>query len=469
MSLITHTTDQQYDEWLANLSLQEIEQLFNRRGCTQVLVKSLAARQDNDKNQIYVGGDLNDVAKIPSGAVEASTTDSRKPGAAGKTKFTAPVCLKWITADGDSPAPHAKFIFYPQYPEVRLSGLIQGSPHPPRSLYSRRLRGQESGRKLLLGIDGVSDDVWALMLPPEAQAGGRVLELATTESGVFRIWDLEEERPSDGRATLLEELAMIHELGWVQGQRLKNGELVPYQAQNAGGYTLEALLGVAPNGRSEPDFRGWELKAHSVRSFSKPRSGSPLTLMTPEPTAGVYKHPGIVEFMHRYGRQQEGRPSRVDFTGRHFVGRPVEATGLTLLINGWDGARGVDPNGAVELRDLGGALAAAWEFDGLMTHWKRKHTRTCYVPYIKRVREGHTEYWFGPSVLMCERTGFLRLLEAFDLGHVFYDPGVNMKFLDGRWRAHRRSQFRVSRLNIGTLYESAGEVKLDVGQGDLFQ
>jgi hypothetical protein len=31
-------------------------------------------------------------------------------------------------------------------------------------------------------------------------------------------------------------------------------------SSNCGGYTLEAELGATPNGYSEPDFMGWEIK-----------------------------------------------------------------------------------------------------------------------------------------------------------------------------------------------------------------
>ena len=79
----------------------------------------------------------------------------------------------------------------------------------------------------------------------------------------------------DSRSILLDKLAEIRDCGWQPSIKLNNkGEVKPYNARNGGGYTLEALLGVIPNGRAEPDFMGWEIKAHS---------GSRITLMTPEP------------------------------------------------------------------------------------------------------------------------------------------------------------------------------------------
>ncbi len=449
-----------YDAWLASLGVAEVRTLFARRGCRQLLIKSLSPRQDNDKNQIYVGGDLSDVAKIPSGDVEASLTASTKPGAPGRTKFTLPVQFAWIGPDGDSPAPNAKLIYYPQYPEVRLSGLIQGSANPPRNLYVRARRGQEAGRCLVLGITGKSEQVWALLLPPESVAIAGIMNRAVGSAGVFQIWDLEAENDLDGRELLLRRLTDVHHMGWVPSQRLEGDQAIAYTARNAGGYTLESLLGVSPNGRSEPDFQGWELKAHKVRSFDNPGSGTALTLMTPEPTGGFYKDPGVVDFMHRYGRRREDRPDRVDFTGRHFVGKPVGELGTVLSLNGWDGAGAFDVGGALELRDREGILAAKWGFEGLMNHWKRKHAHTCYVPYEARGEGTTKEFRFGSTVLMCDTTGFPKLLNGFAARRVYYDPGVNMQWVGGRWRVHRRSQFRVSPKHLVDLYESTVYVEL---------
>ena len=53
----------------------------------------------------------------------------------------------------------------------------------------------------------------------------------------------------------------IHELGWIESKRLNSdGKAISYRAPNGGGYTLEAELGIVPNGVSEPDYLGWEVK-----------------------------------------------------------------------------------------------------------------------------------------------------------------------------------------------------------------
>src|SRR3546814_10709373 len=66
-------------------------------------------------------------------------------------------------------------------------------------------------------------------------------------------------------------------------------------------FTLEAELGITPNGYAEPDFMGWEIKQYGVRDFVSFRPKSPVTLMTPEPTGGVYRTEGVAAFMKRFG------------------------------------------------------------------------------------------------------------------------------------------------------------------------
>jgi hypothetical protein len=43
--------------------------------------------------------------------------------------------------------------------------------------------------------------------------------------------------------------------------------ILPCKSPQCGGYTLEAELGITPNGYSEPDFMGWEVKQFGVTKF----------------------------------------------------------------------------------------------------------------------------------------------------------------------------------------------------------
>lgn len=459
---MTFTPSAEYDRWLASLNPQTIRQMFLDRGCTQVLMKKLSPRQDNDKNQIYVGPDLSDVTMIPSGDVVASTSESRKRGAPGRTKFTAPVDWSWIAPRGDSSAPHAKLIFYPQYPEVRLSGLIQGSPDPPRSLYARTARGQEAGRRLLIATPDDATRVWALLLPPEAAAGSGIDQLVSDDThGVFHLWDLKRAQGLGSLKTaLLEQLGGIHAEGWTQGQILRPQGPMPYSKQNAAGYTLEALCGVFPNGDAQPDYLGWELKAHG--------GSTPITLFTPAPTHGVITEVSRLRFMELFGspkRQHHGlEPDRWDFTGQHYVGRPHRRTRMQLAIDGWDGAKGVAASGGIQLLTEEGREAARWSFEKLMNLWKTKHSQTVYVPYERRDGQSGREFRFKDRVFLCQGTSFLNLLRGFEAQNVYYDPGLNIKWVERArgfgWRPHDRHQFRSKLGNVGSLYDDAQWVNL---------
>lgn len=458
---MTRTPPEEYDRWLARLTREVIRDMFVAQGCTRVMIKPLAERQDNDKNQIYVGPDLNDVAFIPSGDVVASVTSSDKPGSRGKTKFTTPVDWVWLSPQGESPAPDAKLIFYPQYPEVRLSGLLAKSSDPPRSLYARSIRGQEAGRHLLIGIDPNATRVWAMILPPEAIALADLMNDASEDAqGVFHLWELDSETATGStRLALLEHLHAVHLLGWVPGQKLGVGGLQPYVAQNAHGYTLEALSGVRANGVSGPDYLGWELKAH--------RGTTPLTLFTPSPTGGAITHYARELFMREFGRLTLGdtlSPLRYDFTGKHLVGQRSKTTRLTLSLHGWDGGRELEPDGGLQLLSEDGVTAMEWSFAHMMTLWKAKHSQTVYVPCrARRVADGQ-EFWFGDKVLLCTGTSFLHLLAGFSQGAVFYDPGLKIEWVMGargpRWRPKSRHQFRTALRDVGPLYDDAQWVTL---------
>ena len=90
----------------------------------------------------------------------------------------------------------------------------------------------------------------------------------------------------------------------------------PYSARNGGGYTLEAELGILPNGYAEPDFMGWEVKQYGVRDFERYTAKSPVTLMTPEPTGGVYRDGGLEVFLRRFGYPDKaGNAGRINFGG----------------------------------------------------------------------------------------------------------------------------------------------------------
>lgn len=135
--------------------------------------------------------------------------------------------------------------------------------------------------------------------------------------------------------------------------------VIPYNATNGGGYTLEALLGITPIGKSEPDYLGWEIKGHSSNR---------VTLMTPEPNGGLYGERGVKEFVERYGH--DVNDGDMYFTGGHKVGVPCVATRMILQVSGFDPAapKLLDVSGAVRLVDCDGNEAASWAFAQLLAH-----------------------------------------------------------------------------------------------------
>ena len=101
--------------------------------------------------------------------------------------------------------------------------------------------------------------------------------------------------------------------------------------------SVDATL--SPNGRAEPDFLGWEIKAFS---------GSRIALLTPEPDGGMYGEVGVNAFVRKFGA-----PTADDtlyFTGTHRADCQNKKTGLTLAVRGFNPTRKVieDVGGAVE-------------------------------------------------------------------------------------------------------------------------
>lgn len=423
-------------------SLETLRELFGSFGVRQILVKELA-KNDNSKNQPYLGGNFEVVNLLPIGPVRENETEK------GLRCLKAALPLDWIRDDGSlTPAPHAQVILYPQYPEVRLSGFLRGTDGGPNALMTSRM----DGRLLFLGVTDKRRIVGRVVGP-----GSRIAkELGSLESlarsGVFGVLDIE--KSGSARDRLLKALGNVYHEGWLEPQRLdRHGTVVRCNGRNCGGYTLEARLGIIPNARAEPDFEGYEVKAFSVRSFDRLASGR-LTLMTPEPTAGFYKEEGAAEFVRRYGYpDKSGIADRLNFSSPHNFGIKNKTTGLTLSLLGYDREkrRITDPFGGFALLDEAGNAAAVWNFSGLIEHWNRKHNRAAYVPY--RLNPTTGKFAYSGKISVGEGTDFNRFLDALSAGLVNYDPGIKLEDATkviGRVKA--RSQLRIGTKNLPALY-----------------
>ena len=448
------------DQWLSEITLENALAMMQDNGVSEVLYKVLP-KNANSKNQVYLGGkDPSQFAKLPTGEMTAHMSVSEKNGKQ-EAVFQAMLDFHWVTEDGNlAHAPHAKMIFYPQYPEVRFSGFLLGCRKAPSTLWVKEKRGTEPGRILLLGL-GNDKKIIGLTLPPEAPATKEIL--ATAPHARYEIFGIlpmpGEDEPEDGFLELMRQLCQIHDMGFVSSRRLDpSGVLVPCTSSNCNGNTLEALLGIRSNGFSAPDFMGWEIKARQIKNADKPLS-SVVTLFTPEPNMGVYTDDGIEAFIRRFGYPDRGgRADRLNFGGIHRAGKPAHhLTGLRLVVDGYDPTKPDDylSTGAVLLVDADGTIASGWSFAKLMDKWKEKHAQAAYVP-CQQLLTPMRQYRYGRNILLGEGAEFKLLLKAFSEGAVYYDPGIKLENASTeKPKSKPRSQFRVKSQDLPTLYTSS--------------
>ncbi|MGA2508233.1 MAG: MvaI/BcnI family restriction endonuclease [Chitinispirillaceae bacterium] len=408
--------------------------------CTKLYAKELA-ENDNSKNQIYLGSDFSAITILPYQHIDKSDN-----------AYKAKVELYWLNEEGKvEPAVRSQIILYPQYPEVRFSGFLSGCHNPPSTILTAR----ESGRILFFGI---TDDRKVIGFAvakndPLAEEFRRLKK--SDQVGVFyNLTSFLAQK--DIRNELIVNLRSIHEKGWIKSKRLdSNHNILPCKAPNCGGYTLEAEFGIVPNGKAEPDYHGWELKQHSVTAFTRYLK-SIITLMTPEPTGGYYKTEGVIPFVKKYGYKDKlGRTDRYNFGGLHKANVTNPSTGLTLSLIGFDSRRSKisDINGGIALVSKNGSNAALWGYEGLLSHWNKKHSNAVYVPSVVE-KNPYLQYWFGNIIRLGRGTDFILFLNALAEGKVYYDPGIKVeKISSKRPTTKRRSQFRIKSEDIPTLYK----------------
>lgn len=436
--------------------MEKVAKAMRAHGAQRIVFK-LLANNDNSKQQIYFGGDFEVVRLIPHG--ELSGGLSERDGAI----FKAMVPLYWMPPDlvgSPAPALGTQLIFYPKYPEVRLSGFLNRCAHAPSLLMrpptpEERVARQGFQRCLILGICPDEPRVLAFVSSWQSALSREAADLiAAGARNVASVFFEFSTTRADTRGMLVERLREIYQRGDVQSSRLDAmGRLIPYSALNGAGYTLEGLLGIIPNGRSEPDFMGWEIKAHT---------GAAVTLMTPEPDRGTYLD-DLGAFLQAYGKCDEARR---DFTGRQINEQMSLKSRLTLRMEGYNPTSGeiTDPSGGgFMLRDEAGTLAAGWSFNKLVTHWSRKHGQTVYVGYRRTNDHPYATYRYGPSITLCEGAHLRRFLDCLYRGVIYYDPGINQKWSGKGWVSKKRNQFRASWRRIDELYDSTSRMTLSDG------
>lgn len=452
-----------YDSEAArHVSLKKILDILNDLGAQKIYIKKLSPN-DNSKNQPYFGSHLTDLPFIPTGEIVASDTTSNKASIKKNdkkaVKYQASLNLHWFDAEGNIfQAPNTSLKYYPQYPEVRLSGFLRGSRVKAGTWMDPNKKGRSEGRWLILGVSK-DKTVYSYLVTPVCALSN---ELEKTEflkiSNVFSEIGTEKNKAISSQDTLILKLREIFNLGWIPGQKLSAQNIKePYNAPNAAGYTLEAELGISPNGIGEPDYLGWEIKQFGVKSFPA-RGTTPVTLMTPEPNGGLYKEQGPEEFVRRYGYpDKSGKPDRLNFGGIHRANQLCELTKLTLKIQGFDHEKSMitDAKGIVALVDINETTTASWSFAKLMDHWKCKHSNVAYIPCMNRPSEtGGKEYHFGKDIEMGIGTDFEKFLSAMVARNIYYDPGIKIEQASTqKLKMKKRSQFRIKHIDLKNLYK----------------
>ena len=437
------------------MNFKSLLQIFSDKACNKIYVKRLSAN-DNSKNQVYLGGSFDILNILP---IKEITTDDR--GDWARSRFKSKIDFYWVNSEGElSNAPEAQLILYPKYPEVRFSGFLKRVKEAPSDLMANRIEA----RLLFLGITDDGKIIGFVVAPDSEISNEFNSHKKFTSVGVFKEITIEHGNIElNSREKLLSQLKRIHLLKWIDSKRLdRNRNILPCVSTNCGGYTLEAELGITPNGYSEPDYLGWEVKQFAVADFAKYNS-SIVTLMTPEPTHGYYVDKGIEFFIRKYGYKDKlGREARLNFGGIHKHGNIQETTKLQLTLVGFDkeSRKITNTEGFMALIDNDGNIAASWSFVSLLKHWNTKHSNACYVPSLNRKDEklypfSKQQYYYGDKIILGTLTNFTLFLTQIENGNIYYDPGIKLELaIEGKRKQNikRRSQFRIKSANLSKLY-----------------
>lgn len=433
------------------MNLANLKSVFADNGCIKIFVKRLSPN-DNSKNQVYFGGSFEILNILP---IKEIVNESA--GDWNRERFKATINFSWIGDNGNLyPAPQAQLILYPKYPEVRFSGFLAKCENPPSELMTQRLAD-----RLLFFSVAANGIVLGYVASPDSLISQELNAIQIpSEHGVFKMIELQQ--AANNKEKLIVELCRIHRLGWIRSKRLGSaGETLPCEAPNCGGFTLEAELGITPNGYSEPDYLGWEIKQFGVNDFTH-ISSAVITLMTPEPTSGFYVTDGAEAFIRRYGYDDlKGREDRMNFGGVHSVGKRHPRTNLQMDLIGFDTESGKIRNtsGKIILSDPQGNEAASWNFSSLLLHWNRKHHQACYIPSLSD-REPVRQYKYGNNVILGIGTDFQLFLSQMAIGNIYYDPGIKLENISTKPSVKKRSQFRIKSRYLSNLYKANESVDI---------
>tara|TARA_Y100001970_G_scaffold33670_1_gene41881 strand:- start:5064 stop:6488 length:1425 start_codon:yes stop_codon:yes gene_type:complete len=467
-------------------NLNEISKMFSDNGVRVIYFKHLAKKVDNDKNQISLGSSIKGLGSLfKSKTVMGNITKSTRKKYSKKESiiYYGLLDFYWILPNGKKEkAPKTKIINYLQYSkdgEARLSGFVSGSPNSPPAL--RRTKQERFGHRILcLGSNDLGEVYGYVLTEKDDKIVDNFPELPKHDSIPLLEYisthnlKLENKQIQSPRNLLLEELREIYNAGWHDSVRMKSdGSVIPYRANNGGGYTLEALLGIKPNALKKPDKYGFEIKSYGATSNAR------ISLMTPTPDEGDAGELSFSEFMIKHGWKSRSDDYKFVFTGPfkeslekiYSKEHNNYPNSMTLLLNGYDDHKGIwvdqsKINISLVKKNYQ-SFVAMWSLQKLISSWEEKHAQAIYVC---RQRNSKNQYKFSSNVYICTGTSIWKLLEATKKRIVCFDPAHDV-YLKGhkkhpKGKENNRPQWRISasksklKHNLEALYETVETVDL---------
>ena len=433
-------------------SLTQLLHKYRKHGATRFFAKELAPN-DNSKNQIYLAGDFSVLNVLPHSQI---IEDTSKIASSIRDRSKAQLDFYWANDSSIIQAPNTKLILYPKYPEVRLSGFLLGCKGAPNKILTARAHG----RILVLAVSP-DKKIIAEVFDKSEESANIIRNAIVDGNRIGALFEISDEHNDE--VALISKLQSIHAGGWHNAVKLSGGKITSYAAQNAGGYTLEALLGIDANSSAGPDIYGWEVKQYAVNDFIRFTAKSFVTLFTPEPDDGFYRNGGVKAFVEKYGyADKRGIPGRRNFGGIYNTKKSFHPdTGLKLVLHGYDEKklRITDTDGYVALVDKNDDIAASWSFGAILRHWTTKHSKAAYIPSLKN--SPPLQFAFGHQIEICQQTDALLFLKALSEGRVNYDPAIKIVTnLGTNTQVKRRSQFRIAHKGLSTLYHQSKSINL---------
>ena len=454
-------------------SLEQLRALFSRHGVERVFIKLLSPKQDNDKNQVYLGSSDNGVftlfpGKFSIDGLAASESSAKRHSKRGDPKPCMALDFFWINAQEDTVhhAKNTKIIEYPQFPEARMSGFLSGADWVPdcmrrSSLHkygSRALalgsnrQGQTFGLAMTNGIDVVFDDLSSL---PKSGVQPDLLFEYSVRSSL-----------KTDQEQLLDELKSLADIWHPSSIRRSGGGVSPFRGPAGAGNTLESLLEINANAKKEPDKYGFEIKSY--------KQGGKISLMTPTADKGFEGEHSFREFMNEYGWRSVKDPTRLVFNGIYRYLKVNKGTNIMLDMLGFDSTSQKFADDVTSImpflaKENDDRIISGWSFEKLYASWTEKHAKACYVEYESRDFEGDKtlghdkEYRYTGTVYICEGTSIYKYLKAIANQAVYYDPAHDIKIdkspsVRPQWRiAVTRKGFRLA---LEQLYSRVKMVEL---------